>query len=319
MDTPVPAAVALPLAALAAATMGFAIQRGATCTVAAVEEVVSQRGWSRLAAMLEASVWVAAGLLLARQLHWVAQVPPGFALNRWTVAGAVLLGLGAQLNRACVFGAIARLGNGEWAYAATPLGYYLGCLSAPQLFAPPAPQGLPQGSWVLAMADWMLWPLLLFVLWRLLWPRLRRTQRPEAPAAWTPRDATVVIGVTFLITLMLAGAWAYTDLLAALAQGMASGLLPRAMLALALLAGAMLGGWQAGRLRRVPIQATALLRCTAGGLLMGWGSLLIPGSNDGLILLGMPLLWPYAWVGFATMCLSIAAVQLAQRQRRAAT
>lgn len=318
MDSAVPAAWALAVAALAAATMGFAIQRGATCTVAAVEEVVSQRGWSRLAAMLEASVWVAAGLLLARQLHWVAQAPPGYALNGWTVAGAALLGLGAQLNRACVFGAIARLGNGEWAYAATPLGYYLGCLSAPQLFSPPAPQGLPEGSWVLAMADWMLWPLLLFVLWRLLGPWLRRGERRQASAAWSPRDATVVIGVTFLLTLVLAGAWAYTDLLATLAQGMAAGQLPRALLALALLAGAMLGGWQAGRLRRVPIRGLEVLRCTAGGLLMGWGSLLIPGSNDGLILLGMPLLWPYAWVGFATMCLSIGAVQLVQRQRRAA-
>ena len=38
---------------------------------------------------------------------------------------------------------------------------------------------------------------------------------------------------------------------------------------------------------------------------MGWGSLLIPGGNDGLILVGMPLLWPYAWVAFATMCVTI--------------
>ena len=39
---------------------------------------------------------------------------------------------------------------------------------------------------------------------------------------------------------------------------------------------------------------------------MGWGSPLIPGSNDGLILLGIPLLPPYAWLAFATMVLSIA-------------
>ena len=46
---------------------------------------------------------------------------------------------------------------------------------------------------------------------------------------------------------------------------------------------------------------------------MGWGSLLIPGSNDGLILIGMPLLRPYAWIGFATMCVTIATAMLAQR------
>lgn len=42
------------------------------------------------------------------------------------------------------------------------------------------------------------------------------------------------------------------------------------------------------------------------GVLMGWGSLLIPGSNDGLILIGIPLLQPHAWFALATMCASIA-------------
>ena len=39
---------------------------------------------------------------------------------------------------------------------------------------------------------------------------------------------------------------------------------------------------------------------------MGWGSQWIPGGNDGLILMGMPLLWPYAWVGFLVMFTTIA-------------
>ena len=38
---------------------------------------------------------------------------------------------------------------------------------------------------------------------------------------------------------------------------------------------------------------------------MAWGSLLIAGSNDGLILIGIPLLRPYAWVAFLTMCVTI--------------
>jgi heme exporter protein D len=48
-------------------------------------------------------------------------------------------------------------------------------------------------------------------------------------------------------------------------------------------------------------------------VLMGWGSLLIPGSNDGLILIGIPLLRPYAWLAFASMIVVIAAALLAQR------
>ena len=49
---------------------------------------------------------------------------------------------------------------------------------------------------------------------------------------------------------------------------------------------------------------------------MGWGSLLIPGSNDGLILVGMPLLRPYAWAAFATMYLVIAGAEVLRRHVR---
>ena len=74
----------------------------------------------------------------------------------------------------------------------------------------------------------------------------------------------------------------------------------------------------AERHRSHPVSARALLRCFSGGVLMGWGSLLIPGSNDGLILIGMPLLWPYAWVAFGTMCMTIAGAQLLRQSRAVA-
>ena len=47
--------------------------------------------------------------------------------------------------------------------------------------------------------------------------------------------------------------------------------------------------------------------------MMGWGSLLIPGGNDGLILVGMPLFWPYAWVAFVTMCMTIGIALVVER------
>ena len=295
----------------AAAIMGFAIQRGATCTVAAVDEVLTQRKTARLLALIEASVWVAAGLALAYQLGWLKHAPTGFALTAWTVLGAVLLGLGAFVNRACVFGAIARLGSGEWAYLFTPLGFYAGCVSVPLLFAPPAPQALAAGSLVFDPSSGVLWGLLAGLA-TLLVVRGAVAWRKGTPRLWSPRTATIVIRVMFVVTLVLAGGtWGYTDLLADLARNtaprMTSNVAARTGLALALLCGALIGGWQAGLWRPVRIAGSALLRCFCGGLLMGWGSLLIPGSNDGLILIGMPLLWPYAWVAFAVMCLTIAA------------
>ncbi len=104
------ASLTLVLAALCAGLMGYAIQRGATCTVAAVGEIVENRSAHRLVALAEAALWVAGGLLVGRQVGLVMHLPSGFAPSGWTLAGGALLGLGAWLNRACVFGAIARLG-----------------------------------------------------------------------------------------------------------------------------------------------------------------------------------------------------------------
>lgn len=296
------------------AVMGYAIQRGATCTVAAVDEWVTRRSWRRLRGMGEASAWVAGGLLVADLLHRLPAMPAGYAVTGWTVAGGVLLGLGAWINGACVFGAIARLGSGEWAYAATPPGYLIGCASLQALFSPSPPQPLAEASLLFAAPEPLAAAFGLFAAWRLL-PALWRPDFAALCARlWQPHAATAVIGITFLFTLLLAGAWAYTDLLADLARGSLQELWPRLLLFAALLLGAAWGGYTAGRWRPSWPAPGQWLQCLAGGVLMGWGTLLIPGSNDGLILVGMPLLRPYAWLAFGTMCLTIAAALLLRRR-----
>ena len=52
---------AFVVAVLCASVMGYAIQRGATCAVAAVDEVVAERAFGRLLALVEAALWVAGG------------------------------------------------------------------------------------------------------------------------------------------------------------------------------------------------------------------------------------------------------------------
>jgi uncharacterized membrane protein YedE/YeeE len=307
----------LILAALAVGAMGFAIQRGGTCTVAAVDEFVSNRRMHRLTAMLEASLWVAGGLAIAQLLNVAGSTPGGYAIDRWTVVGGVLLGLGAWVNGACVIGAIARLGSGEWAYVLTPIGFYVGCLSVMPLFARTA-EAAPAATSPLLMVAAVLAPLfMLYALWRILPAvvQLRSADRRplQRSKVWSPHAATIVIGVTFVITLLVAGRWTYTDVLADLARDMAGSLGARVLLLVALYVGALAGGWLAGRWRSAPISPSQLARCFAGGVLMAWGSLLIPGSNDGLILIGIPLLYPYAWLAFATMCVTIAAALTAQR------
>ena len=309
--------LAFVAAALCAGVMGYAIQRGGTCTVAAVDEVIDKRRLNRLTAMVEASLWVAGGLVLAQCLHLLGKTPAGYAVSQWTVVGGALLGLGAYVNRACVFGAIARFGSGEWAYVATPIGFYVGCASVGMVFTPPAPHRLAEGSPVLQASVWAALPFVVFAVWRLARPlfgvRSAALARDVAGRVWSPHAATTVIGIAFFFMLLLVGTWAYTEALADLARGMSMSLVAKILLLLALFLGALWGGWTAGRFRSTRISAVQLLRCFAGGVLMGWGSLLIPGANDGLILIGMPLLWPYAWLAFLTMCVSIGAALLAQK------
>ena len=296
--------------------MGFAIQRGATCTVAAVDEVLSNRRAHRLMAMLEASLWVAGGLAIAQLGHLARSMPAGYAVGAWTVVGGVLLGLGAWVNGACVFGAVARLGSGQWAYAATPLGFYVGCLSVPSLFAPKPAGKLVDPSPLFQESELLALMFVVFVLWR-LWPGVLALRGPDKfhglrQTVWAPHAATVVIGVSFVITLLLSGQWAYTDVLASLALSMGGrpvtevvSVLP-VLLLFALYVGALIGGITAGRWRSEGVSAVQLLKCFAGGAVMGWGSLLIPGSNDGLILIGIPLLRPYAWLALVSMFAAIA-------------
>jgi hypothetical protein len=319
------ASVAFLIAAVCAGLMGFAIQRGATCTVAAMDEVVRKRSYSRLASMVEASLWVLGGLLIARAVHVFENLPGGYAVSGTTILGGALLGIGAYINGACVFGAIARLGSGEWAYIVTPGGFYVGCLSAGALLSTPVQTPLPMGAPLLHATGLLVPAFAAWMIWRI--GGALRDARIDAPSqgtgatlrrflskrVWSPRGATTVIGITFFVMLLLDGAWAYTDVLAELARGMTGDLAERCLLAFALLGGAVIGGLTAGRFRAVRITLFQLARCFAGGVLMGWGSLLIPGGNDGLVLVGMPLLRPYAWVAFVAMCVTIGAAQWVQQ------
>ena len=254
------------------------------------------------------------------------RVPAGYALNYVTVLGGALLGLGAYINKACVFGAIARLGSGEWAYALTPVGFFAGCVTFASVFSFSAQQKLPYDSPILQASAWIALPFAAFVVWRLVGPWFaaravggsgsawRNFADGLAAHVWAPHAATTVIGITFVLVLLLVGGtWAYTDELVEIARGMANNLVARNLLLLALLAGAMLGGWTAGRFRSVSISVAQVTKCFIGGMLMGWGSLLIPGSNDGLILIGIPLLRPYAWLAFLTMCITIGAALVLEK------
>jgi toxin CptA len=124
------------IALVAVGIMRFANQRGGTCTVAALEEVVLKGRFRRLIALFEASLWAGAGFVLLDAAGLLTPIPASYAAGMETMAGGVLFGLGAFVNGSCIFGSVARLGSGDLSYLAMPFGFYLGGLATVHLPSP---------------------------------------------------------------------------------------------------------------------------------------------------------------------------------------
>lgn len=295
--------------------MGFANQRGPICTVGAIREIVTEHRFTRFGALLEASLWVGGGLVILNGAGLLPQVPHGYRASTATIVGGALLGIGSFTNGTCAIGTIARIGARHWAYLATLVGFFLGSLAMVWLATP---QQLGGDSIMLIASAWLMTAFIVLLIVRLLahGRSIWRTRVTPLRYVWSPHVATTVMGLSFLIAFVTVGGWSYTDMLGGLARGAPLELVPGLLLFVALLAGALLGG----RTTDVPgikqSKGAPAGRCLLGGGLMGAGATLVPGGNDGLILIGMPLLWPYAWVAFASMCTTIYIATLVVRPNR---
>ncbi|MFP3645819.1 YeeE/YedE thiosulfate transporter family protein [Paraburkholderia sp. SIMBA_054] len=301
------------LACTAAGLMGFANQRGETCAVSAIRELVDYQRANKIAALLEASVWSGAGFVILNVVGMITTTPLDYARGLHTVIGGVLFGAGAVVNGACIFGTVARIGSGEWSYLSMPVGFYFGALVAVLL---PVPRALGQESVLFSGENWKVALALGFVFVRIFIHKLEIVKRNRSTLehVWSPHVATTIIAISFLVVFAVAGNWNYTDILADFAHSTKSGfggglkLGWRLPLCGALFAGALIGGATAGRLRSsVPAFGLVIRRLT-GGVIMGVGASLIPGGNTGLILVGVPLLFPYAWVGLISIFITVYAL-----------
>jgi toxin CptA len=132
--------------------------------------------------------------------------------------------------------------------------------------------------------------------------------RPGRKLAWTPASATLVIGLCFVLLMLAVGsAWTWSETLAGWARGMGvsmAGL--HGLLVIALFGGSLLASRAAGSFHSTTAGVKRVLACFIGGALMALGASFAPGSNDSLLLIGLPMFWAYAWVAFGTMCVVIA-------------
>lgn len=302
---------------LCAFLVGMAISASSTCAVAASREILFERRPDMLLGFV-----IAMGVagLVTLPLHWLigpaAHVWPVVPVSSSLVLGAVLIGLGAAVNDACLLGTLARIGQGEVRFLALPFGLALGFALADRQsglaagVALPNPLALPsvQGALII-----FLFAMILVWAWR----RRGRYLRAAPAASRWPRGMMLTMGLCGALLFSLAPQWTYSDAIRAIVQrgGMKMQTDTRAFApALALLLGALASGLASRAfVFRAPTTVT-LARSLVGGAIMALGGTLIPGGNDSLLLAAIPSASLPGITAYAVMSASVMLV-LAARQR----
>ena len=255
--------------------LGFALNHGSICTVIATTELVSEKRPARFLALFEAAAW---GALVYAILATAPTMQQGWSPLAYLVPSALLFGIGTYVNGACVFGSVGHFGNGELDFGFAFLGmaavFYVESLL--DLFPDrlPSSSSLPLGPVALAIG------LLVIVALR-----LGTSLRTESNFRQLTL-AMAAVGTTFALLAVLAPGFSITATVGTIVSIPVGG----AVIALCLFAGSFVAAWT--RTQRITLQWPTIhdvLRRTLGGILMGMGAILIPGGNDTLLLIGLPM------------------------------
>lgn len=269
--------------------LGIANQRGSTCAVAAMEQLVRMRRGDSLAGFAVAASIAALTMLVVGMPMPNSPLPSVSA-----VGGGMILAIGARINGRCAMGTVASLSRGNFSRVATILGFFAGALVARFVMLRPE-----MGEHAIAMHDRLRMGAVALVTFAAAWHFARRQ---DAPA----RVWMVVIGIISTLLYALARDWTYTSRLVAIADGMPGNLAVFAAGFFALILGGTAAAWRDGTLSVHATGAvTKWLRAGVGGALMGIGGALVPGGNDTMLLIGVPLLVPDLLLAYATFLLAL--------------
>ena len=271
--------------------LGFALNHGSICTVIATTELVAEKRSARSIALVECAVWAA---LVHAILETSPTMQEGWSPLGYLVPAAVLLGAGTYVNGACVFGSVGHFGNGSIDFGFTFLGIfavsYVESLLGLLPDRPPISASVPFGPALLAAA-----------LLAILALRLGVSLRSESNF----RRLTLsmgAIGISFTILAVLAPRFSITTSVGSIVSIPVAG----AVISVCMFGGSLVSA----RLRRNRFMLEwptigSIVRRTLGGILMGVGALLIPGGNDSLLMVGLPM---GAWQAALAYVLFVASV-----------
>ena len=298
--------------------LGAALSRVSLCAVAAAQQCAAAREVAGLLRLLLAACASGIALLaLSRVLLAPELLPRHLPIGGMLIMGSMLLAAGALLNGACYLGSVLYAGSGNANYLFTLIGLGAG-MRGIEWWATPHDSpafAAPVSTPTVAATLW--WSGLL--LYGLVVVLALRSGRTRGVALW-PLLAGLLAGLVYACQ----PGWSYGHVIGSLARGdwRANTWLGNGA-ALALFAGAIAGSIAAGRWRWQRPSAVRVLRCLAGGALMGIAAMLIPGGNDMLLLWSIPGLALYGGVAYGIMLLVLVLMfggaEIWRRRARAAT
>lgn len=314
----------LVYSAVAALVLGFAASRAGICMVASTREILERRRPWMFLAIVSSSLWVLTVLWLLCLWRW--QIPVAL-YQPWagTVVGALAFGVAASINGGCAISTLVKLTSGQWAFAATVLGWACGMAL---MAAVDSQQYMPTATVVnaanryrhsainaLAILGWV-------VLWAGLWwygrqKDLRWRGRIAAPV-YRPLSIAIIIGLSAGSLTLLYPNWSPSSVLNALVGWtFAQATVPALFQLVApfmLFAGMVIRHLMDRSFRPRSAGAKGYFKHMAAGTAMGAGAALVPGGNDALLLVGLPTLSPQAVVALPVMMFGMALGIMAQNR-----
>lgn len=318
--------IALLIACILAAVLGFAAHRASICAVRGVAELMHARTAYMMWSITKSALWV-----FALAIPFFLLTPAGNYVGAWqltvfSIAGGFLFGVGGAVNGACAYSTMTKMVDGEVGMLVTVLGFAVGIVVFIALFNAqlvPRPTSAYAAFGALRPLAWLIIAGLAvaFVyeavrLWRTrekgvpLWQRLVSRQYRLSTAA-------LLIGLSSGIIFLNYGSPGYTTTYQQVIEGfIGSRPFPQAtrvLVLLSVLAGMLISTLQRRGFRLDARPRRIWLRHFAGGTLMGLGTALAPGGNDALVLYGIPSLSPHAIPAFLAMIVGIVLGLLAMR------
>jgi uncharacterized membrane protein YedE/YeeE len=306
-------------ALIASFMAGYAMKSRGLCTYAAALQIVEQGRTDRLCDFLGASAW--ATVIVVPFSWWFSQ---SVILSGWhehiivAIFGGLFLGLGAFVNKGCVFGTFVQLVGGNLTYLGTLAGMAIGVVISQVVLIDIIPKithsslvnspGIYSFSWLVFTG--------LFAIAMLFKSRISEASASfRFIKSWQIKPKLeiffmLVIGIAggFLFTTI--SGWDFATVLTNFTLNRLDAVNPTPNIiaiscTLAMVAGGIYAAITSGRFVFQFSGLFPFMWRLAGGILMGAAARIIPGGNDGMLLKSIPSLAPHAISGFILMIVTM--------------